>query len=89
MAERVTFAATRRTSGSQALYYRARVVRSSEPRPPIGVPALADVPEGATASYAVNPFGSESYGAALVTVTLRDGSADRMVCAHRSRFASR
>ena len=42
--------------------------------------ALADVPEGATASYAVNPFGSESYGAALVTVTLRDGSADRMVC---------
>ena len=42
--------------------------------------ALADVPEGATASYAVNPFGSESFGAALVTVTLRDGSADRMVC---------
>lgn len=44
--------------------------------------ALADVPEGATASYAVNPFGSESYGAALVTVTLRDGSADRMVCVY-------
>ena len=44
--------------------------------------ALADVPEGATASYAVNPFGSESYGAALVTVTLKDGSADRMVCVY-------
>ena len=41
---------------------------------------MTDVPEGASASYAVNPFGSESYGAALVTVTLKDGTADRMVC---------
>lgn len=41
---------------------------------------ITDVPEGASASYAVNPFGSESYGAALVTVTLKDGTADRMVC---------
>ena len=40
---------------------------------------ITDVPEGASASYAVNPFGSESYGAALVTVTLKDGTADRMV----------
>ena len=41
---------------------------------------ITDVPKGASASYAVNPFGSESYGAALVTVTLKDGTADRMVC---------
>ncbi len=54
--------------------FRADVRTACEP--------LADVPEGATASYAVNPFGSESYGAALVTVTLRDGSADRMVCVY-------
>ena len=58
---------TRRTSGNQALYYRARVVRSSEPRPPIGVPALADVPE-----Y------EEPFGAAVLAVLddVRARSAD-------------
>ena len=30
----------------------------------------------------MNPFGSESYGAALVTVTLKDSSADRMICVY-------
>ncbi|GLS80320.1 I78 family peptidase inhibitor [Paracoccus marinus] len=46
---------------------------------------ITDVPEGASASYAVNPFGSESYGAALVTVTLKDGTADRMVCIYNKQ----
>ncbi len=36
---------TRRTSGNQALYYRARVVQSAELPPPQGVPALTRVPE--------------------------------------------
>lgn len=46
---------------------------------------ITDVPKGASASYAVNPFGSESYGAALVTVTLKDGTADRMVCIYNKQ----
>ena len=41
---------------------------------------LAEAPEGATTEIEVNPFGSQSYGAAMVTVTLADGSADRMIC---------
>lgn len=41
---------------------------------------LVDTPEGATTEIEVNPFGSDSYGAALVTVTLADGTADRMIC---------
>lgn len=41
---------------------------------------LAQAPADARVAVEVNPFGSESYGAALVTVTLADGSADRMVC---------
>jgi len=35
--------------------------------------------EGETA-IEVNPFGSESYGAALLITTLPDGGADRYVC---------
>ncbi|MDT1061763.1 hypothetical protein RM190_07825 [Paracoccus sp. CPCC 101403] len=35
--------------------------------------------EGETAME-VNPFGSESYGAALLITTLADGGADRYVC---------
>ncbi|WP_223191304.1 hypothetical protein [Paracoccus thiocyanatus] len=35
--------------------------------------------EGQTA-IEVNPFGSESYGAALLITTLADGAADRYVC---------
>lgn len=42
--------------------------------------ALAQVPEGATAEIEVNPFGSDRYGVALLTVRLRDGTADRGVC---------
>ena len=30
----------------------------------------------------VNPFGSDSYGAALLITTLPDGSADRYVCVY-------
>nr|WP_200872725.1 inactive transglutaminase family protein [Polycyclovorans algicola] len=58
---------TRRTAGSQALYYRARVVRSTEPRPPEGLPALAKVPE-----Y------EEPFGAAVLAVLddVRARSAD-------------
>lgn len=35
--------------------------------------------EGETA-IEINPFGSESYGAALLITTLPDGGADRYVC---------
>lgn len=35
--------------------------------------------EGETA-IEINPFGSESYGAALLITTLADGGADRYVC---------
>ena len=41
--------------------------------------AAADRPEGAEIRVEVNPFGSESYGAAIVTVTQEAGE-DRMVC---------
>lgn len=40
--------------------------------------ALVDAPE-ATVSVEVNPFGSESYGAALVTAT-HAGGTDRVIC---------
>ncbi|WP_199286119.1 hypothetical protein [Paracoccus suum] len=45
-----------------------------------GCKALAEVPEGGKLLIEVSPQGSESYGAALVTVGLKDGGADRMVC---------
>lgn len=41
--------------------------------------ALVDVPADATVTVEVNPFGSESYGAALVNVTYATGT-DRMIC---------
>lgn len=41
--------------------------------------ALADAPEGAEVTVDVNPFGSESYGAAIVTVSQGAGE-DRMIC---------
>lgn len=43
---------------------------------------LVEAPADATTEIEVNPFGSETYGAALVTVTLKDGSADRMICVY-------
>ena len=43
---------------------------------------LVEAPADATTAIEVNPFGSETYGAALVTVTLKDGSADRMICVY-------
>lgn len=42
--------------------------------------ALVPVPEGGALTVEVNPFGSERFGAALVTLTLADTSADRMIC---------
>lgn len=42
--------------------------------------ALAEVPEGGKLLIEVSPQGSESYGTALVTVGLKDGGADRMIC---------
>ena len=41
--------------------------------------ALLDVPESTSVSVEVNPFGSETYGAALVTVAHVDGT-ERMIC---------
>ncbi|WP_295043862.1 hypothetical protein [uncultured Paracoccus sp.] len=41
--------------------------------------ALVETPDSATVTIEVNPFGSESYGAALVTATY-DSGADRMIC---------
>lgn len=43
---------------------------------------LVEAPADATTEIEVNPFGSETYGAALVTVTLKDGNADRMICVY-------
>jgi hypothetical protein len=41
--------------------------------------ALVDAPDGAEVTVEVNPFGSQTYGAALVTVAYPTG-ADRQVC---------
>lgn len=41
--------------------------------------ALVQAPEGARVGIEVNPFGSESHGAALVTVGHETGE-DRMIC---------
>lgn len=46
---------------------------------------LVDAPPDARIEIEVNPFGSARYGAALVTVTLPDGSADRMVCIYEKQ----
>ena len=43
---------------------------------------LVEAPADATTEIEVNPFGSSTYGAALVTVTLADGTADRMICVY-------
>lgn len=42
--------------------------------------ALVQAPPGATVAVEVNPFGSDRFGVALVTLRLQDGSAERMVC---------
>lgn len=45
-----------------------------------GCAALVEAPEGAGVVVEVNPFGSESYGVALVTVGYAEGGVDRMAC---------
>ena len=48
----------------------------------VAIASNADSAIGAAAEIAieVNPFGSESYGVALVTVSFPAGGADRMIC---------
>ena len=41
--------------------------------------ALVQAPSGASVTIKVNPFGSESYGAALVSIGYPAGT-DRMIC---------
>ncbi|WEF22911.1 hypothetical protein [Paracoccus sp. S3-43] len=41
--------------------------------------ALTDAPDTPSVTVEVNPFGSESYGAAVLTVT-QDTGTDRMIC---------
>ena len=41
---------------------------------------LVEAPADSTTAIEVNPFGSESYGAALVTVDYGDAGQDRQVC---------
>lgn len=41
--------------------------------------SLVEAPDGAAVAMDVNPFGSESYGVALVTVDVAEGQ-DRMAC---------
>ena len=41
---------------------------------------LAGTPEGAELAIEVNPFGSESYGLAQVTLTYAENQQDRMIC---------
>lgn len=64
---RQTIWTARRTLGGQALYYRARLVRSTDQPPPQAVPALARVPD-----Y------EEPYGSAILAVLddVRARSAD-------------
>lgn len=47
----------------------------------VAAACLALVEGPGTATIEVNPFGSESYGVALVTLSSGDG-ADRMVCVY-------
>lgn len=42
--------------------------------------ALVEAPETAQITIEVNPFGSETYGAALVTVDYGDAGQDRQIC---------
>lgn len=42
--------------------------------------AAVEAPDDATTEIEVNPFGSESFGIALLTVTLAEGGTDRMAC---------
>ncbi len=42
--------------------------------------ALVQAPETAQITIEVNPFGSETYGAALVTVDYGDAGQDRQIC---------
>lgn len=47
----------------------------------VGAACLALVEGPGTATVEVNPFGSESYGVAVVTLT-SDAGTDRMVCVY-------
>lgn len=42
--------------------------------------ALIDAPETAQVAVEVNPFGSESYGAALMTIDYGEAGQDRLAC---------
>lgn len=42
--------------------------------------AHAGIPRGAKLHIEVNPFGSDRYGIALLTIRLPDGTVDRSVC---------
>lgn len=42
--------------------------------------ALVEAPEDAEIGIEVNPFGSDHYGAAIVSVTPAGGAAERMIC---------
>ena len=44
--------------------------------------AAATVPEGGETVIEVNPFGSESYGVALIVQTTSDEFADRYICVY-------
>ncbi|WP_208021124.1 hypothetical protein [Paracoccus alkanivorans] len=41
---------------------------------------LAEVPESGELTIEVNPFGSENYGLAMVTVAYPGDAQDRMIC---------
>lgn len=45
-------------------------------------------PDSGETVIEVNPFGSESYGAALLITTLPDGAADRYVCIYDKQSGS-
>ena len=56
----------------------------AEMRADVAAKCRALLPEGATATVEINPFGSESYGAAVVT--LQEGDrVERMVCIYDKR----
>lgn len=46
---------------------------------------IALAPPGASHKIEINPFGSERFGAAIVTTTMQDGSAERAICIYEKQ----
>lgn len=56
----------------------------AEMRADVGTKCRALLPDGAAATIEVNPFGSERFAAALVTMQAEDG-VERMICIYEKQ----